>query len=195
MEEKVREPIRRKRAPYSGLVNKATFKEIAAKRIKGETFGKIDEDVGVSRSTIYKNLRDPKSELRQQIELQTRRLMEIVPEAVDLVRDTIDSANNSPVRSGSGLQMKEREANIRLRKVAIEASDSVLKTAGILPGVAQSIHVQNLVIGTQESLSPLIAKLLGIKEDMKAIDISPIVDPLFQDVEYKELKDGSMSAS
>jgi len=162
----------------------AVKKKVAARIASGEPNASICRDTGVPLRTLYRHLRgeNGKGELRKFIEEQTQRLMDAVPDAVDIIRDTIDVSKNCPVSKELEKDTKNRDLNIRLRKIAIDSANDVLKTASIAPTNSQSVHVQALIVGGQDMLSPVIARILGLpqhREDI--IDVTPIEDPLFQE--------------
>lgn len=159
---------------------------VAAQIASGVPLERVGDSVGISRTTIYRHLRGEggKGELRKFIEEQTQKLIDAVPEAVDLIRNTIDDSAKCEVTKVGEPDPKNRDLNIRLRKIAIDSANDVLKTASIAPTQSQSVHVQALIVGGRDCLSPVVARLLGIPDkEEDIVDVTPVEDPIFQTVE------------
>ena len=135
------------------------IKAVARERAKGSTVLQTVDKVGISKSTVQKIMRQP--EVKKMIEEQSRRLMALLPNAVDLVGDTMEASSTAGVRDGD--YQKERNL-IQLRKLALDQGAlSILKAGGLLPTQAAAPTIQTLIIQADTAvISPNVSNTLSV---------------------------------
>ena len=154
--------------------NPKTIKAVARSKALGNTNAQAARDAGVNDKVVTELVN--REDIKQLIAEQTNRLVSLLPDAVDLVADTMNESKEQGLVASydTGILGKDgktimayddkRHKNlIGLRKLALnDGAKDVLKAAGLLPTQAAAPTVQTLIIaGDQAALSPILAQIVG----------------------------------
>ena len=131
---------------------------VARERAKGKSIRDVAKTAGISNPTVCKIMHQP--EIKAMIEEQSKRLMTLLPNAVDLVADTMEDSSKAGGRDGD--YQKERNL-IQLRKLALDQGAlSILKAGGLLPTQAAAPTIQTLIIQADTAIiSPNVSNILS----------------------------------
>ncbi len=121
--------------------------EVIHKLAVGKSQTSIAEQVGVDQSTISRFAK--KDEIRQQIEEERVKLVKVLPDAVQNVKDLVTEMPTIP------------KDDIKSRELSYKASKDVLKATNIFPSpqFAHNIYNDNR-IQTQNNIDPDVLKLI-----------------------------------
>ena len=140
---------------------------IAMLRAKDVSMRKIGAEVGIGKSRVAAICK--RDDVRSVIETEQRRLVSLVPSAVDNYKAWISK--------GSITNDKD------MRDIAFKASTKVLESTGLLTGNA-SIQIQNVYNNNNTVISPVIMNLLG--EFSKSLnsfdDVNEVIDGEFEEL-------------
>jgi hypothetical protein len=140
---------------------------IAMLRAKDVSMRKIGAEVGIGKSRVAAICK--RDDVRSVIETEQRRLVSLVPSAVDNYKAWISK--------GSITNDKD------MRDIAFKASTKVLESTGLLTGNA-SIQIQNVYNNNNTVISPVIMNLLG--EFSKSLnsfdDVNEVIDGEFSEI-------------
>ncbi len=108
----------------------------------------IAEQIGVDQATISRFAK--KDEIRQQIEEEREKLVKVLPDAVQNVKDLVTEMPTIP------------KDDIKNRELSYKASKDVLKATNIFPSpqFAHNIYNDNR-IQTQNNISPIVIRFIG----------------------------------
>lgn len=133
-------------------------KEMVVKELAiGKSKSSIAEEVGLHRSQVCRFAN--REDVKELIETEAMRLLEVVPDAVDNIKTTVKGMKNLPKK------------DIKNRELAYKASAKVLESAGILNTATPSQVIVNIFKQSEKPLiSPLVQKVLqefmkGFKDD------------------------------
>ncbi len=119
----------------------------------------IAKQVGVDQSTISRFAKE--DEIRQQIEEERERLVKVLPDAVQNVKDLVEEMPTIP------------KDDIKRRELSYKASKDTLKAVGLFPTpqFAHNIYNDNR---TQTVVEPSIMKLFSTEfsQNMQIIDMN-----------------------
>ena len=139
---------------------KAKIKEKVVKKLAvGESQNSIAKQVELNQSQISRFAN--REDIRTLIEQEQRKLLEVVPDAVENVKNLVKEMRDIP------------KDDIKRRELSYKASKDVLKNVGLLPAPVQSqtlINIQN----NQSALLPVIQELLTRSAE-KAIDDDELI--------------------
>jgi hypothetical protein len=120
----------------------------------GERPKSIAKDVGLSPSQIYRFAK--REDIKPFIEQEQIRLLEVVPDAVENVKELVREMKNIPKK------------DVKRRELSYKASLDTLKAVGIMPSPVQSQIITNIYQQTSFTISPVIRALL--EKDKKALE-------------------------
>ena len=136
------------------------IKEKVVKKLAvGESQNSIAKQVELNQSQISRFAN--REDIRTLIEQEQRKLLEVVPDAVENVKNLVKEMRDIP------------KDDIKRRELSYKASKDVLKNVGLLPAPVQSqtlINIQN----NQSALLPVIQELLTRSAE-KAIDDDELI--------------------
>ncbi len=114
----------------------------------GESQNSIAGQSGVDQSTISRFAK--KDEIRQLIEEEREKLVKVLPDAVQNVKDLVEEMKAIP------------KDDIKSRELSYKASKDVLKATNVFPSpqYAHNIYNDNR-IQTQNNISPSIIRFIG----------------------------------
>lgn len=136
------------------------IKEQVVKQLAvGESQNSIAREMGLHQSQISRFAN--REDIKALIEQEQRRLLEVVPDAVENVKSLVREMKTIPKK------------DIKSRELSYKASKDVLKSVGLLPTPIQSQTFINLYQHNQTALNPIILELLG-KNSEKAIDYETV---------------------
>jgi hypothetical protein len=120
--------------------------EIVKRLASGESQYSIAKEVGLNRSTVCRFAN--RGDIRRLIEQEQRKLIEVVPDAVENVKSLVREMKEIP------------EEDTKRRELSYKASKDVLKSVGILPTPVQS---QTFIDISQENnqISPVVWQIIG----------------------------------
>ncbi len=136
---------------------------IAMMKARGMSYREIGGEVSLGKSRVAAICK--RDDVRTVIEQEQKRLVSLVPSAVDNYKSWI----------GQGSITRDKD----LRDISFKASTKVLESAGLLAGNA-SIMIQNVYNDNKQIISPVIMQLLG-EFSKKLSDFDDVVD-----AEYEE---------
>ncbi len=111
------------------LNNPQTRVEIIQRLACGESQNSVSKLVGVSQQQICRIAN--KEDIKRCIEEEKARLIDIVPDAVQNVKDLVTGMRNIP------------DHEIKQRELAYKATKDVLKSVGIFPSPSFNLNVNN----------------------------------------------------
>ena len=123
--------------------------EIVKRLAVGESQNSIAKQVGLDQSSVCRFAN--REDIRELIEHEQGRLLEVVPDAVQNIKDLVLDMKNIP------------KDDIKQRELAYKASKDVLKTVGILPTPVQSQTLVNLYQDNKAVFSPKVMQFLHDK--------------------------------
>jgi hypothetical protein len=130
--------------------------EIVKRLASGESQYSIAKEVGLNRSTVCRFAN--RGDIRRLIEQEQRKLIEVVPDAVENVKSLVREMKEIP------------QEEIKRRELSYKASKDVLKSVGILPTPA---HSQTFIDISQENnqiISPVVWQVIdSITDELTAI--------------------------
>jgi hypothetical protein len=133
------------------------IKALVVKQIaSGESQNSIAEEVQLDQSTVCRFAN--REDVRALIEAEQKRLLEVVPDAVENVKELVREMKDIPKK------------NIKRRELSYKASKDVLKSVGLLPTPVQSQVFINLYQGPNQIISPLVMKIIGQQMEDDSID-------------------------
>ncbi len=132
---------------------------VVKKLAVGEPQSSIAEQAGVNQSTISRFAKE--DEIRQQIEEEREKLVRVLPDAVENVKDLVEEMKDIP------------KDDIKRRELSYKASKDVLKATNIFPSpqYAHNIYNDNR---TQTVVDPAVMKLFStdIAKNMQYIEMN-----------------------
>jgi hypothetical protein len=132
---------------------------VVKKLAVGEPQTSIAEQAGVNQSTISRFAKE--DEIRQQIEEEREKLVRVLPDAVENVKDLVEKMKDIP------------KDDIKRRELSYKASKDVLKATNIFPSpqYAHNIYNDNR---TQTVVDPAVMKLFStdIAKNMQYIEMN-----------------------
>ncbi len=132
---------------------------VVKKLAVGEPQTSIAEQAGVNQSTISRFAKE--DEIRQQIEEEREKLVRVLPDAVENVKDLVEEMKDIP------------KDDIKRRELSYKASKDVLKATNIFPSpqYAHNIYNDNR---TQTVVDPAVMKLFStdIAKNMQYIEMN-----------------------
>ncbi len=132
---------------------------VVKKLAVGEPQSSIAEQAGVNQSTISRFAKE--DEIRQQIEEEREKLVRVLPDAVENVKDLVEEMKDIP------------KDDIKRRELSYKASKDVLKATNIFPSpqYAHNIYNDNR---TQTVVDPAVMKLFNtdIAKNMQYIEMN-----------------------
>jgi hypothetical protein len=132
----------------------------------GKNKCQIARETGVNRSTLYGI--EKRSDIRELIEREQRRLVEKVPDAIDYVKALI------PGKREDGTV--DKPDDIKDRELAYKATQDVLRGVGIFPSASPSQIITN-IYNERPLINPTIQMLLDQRDrEFEAIDVTENVD-------------------
>ena len=138
------------------------IKEKVVKKLAvGESQNSIAKQVELNQSQISRFAN--REDIRTLIEQEQRKLLEVVPDAVENVKNLVKEMRDIP------------KDDIKRRELSYKASKDVLKNVGLLPAPVQSqtlINIQN----NQSALLPVIQELLTRSAEKAIDDDEPIIN-------------------
>jgi predicted transcriptional regulator len=134
--------MRRSKLDTSHIKEKVV-KELAT----GKSQGAIAVEVGLNQSQVSRW--SSKDEIRELIENEKAKLVEVVSDAVENVKGLVRGMKDIP------------KSNIKERELSYKASKDVLKSVGLLPTPINSQTLINIQ-GNEPILTPNIAKYLDL---------------------------------
>jgi hypothetical protein len=152
--------------------NPAREAEVARMKASGASVPVIAETLQCSPATVYNVL--SKQEVKELVERETSRLVELVPSAMENLKSLVQGMN--------------RARTPEERKLGWEATRKVLESTGLLASGAPSVRVQQLTINQQniQLVSPVVLEalrrscLLGLETLSNApgltVDCKPCTD-------------------
>lgn len=142
----------------SKLDSPAITEKIVQHLAAGQSQDSIAEQLGVNQSSISRFV--SREEIKTLIEQEQRRLLDVVPDAVDNVKTLVK-------------EMKDISPDdIKRRELSYKASRDVLKSVGLMPTPVQSQVFVNLYQDNQTIISPLVMEILNrITETTSISDI------------------------
>jgi hypothetical protein len=147
--------------------NKKAEKKAAQMLAAGATLGKVGQAVGVSESRVCRWAN--KDESREWIEREQRRYLELVPDAIDYSNKLIKAGNAEAAKIGDD----DNVPDYKLLEIAQRETESVKKSAGILPSHTNSMIINNIYNDNRGAmLVPSVQSLLDRLSGAE-IDVSP----------------------
>lgn len=139
------------------------IKEKVVKKLAvGERQNSIAEQVGLNQSQISRFA--SREDIRTLIEQEQRKLLEVVPDAVENVKGLVKEMRDIP------------KDDIKRRELSYKASKDVLKSVGLLPTPVQSQTLINLSQNNLQVLSPVIMEILSRASEKPIDDDEPIIN-------------------
>ncbi len=122
---------------------------VVKKLAVGEPQTSIAEQAGVNQSTISRFAKE--DEIRQQIEEEREKLVRVLPDAVENVKDLVEEMKDIP------------KDDIKRRELSYKASKDVLKATNIFPSpqFAHNIFNDNRQENEVRIISNMVATALG----------------------------------
>ncbi|HLG29834.1 MAG TPA: hypothetical protein VI387_06440, partial [Candidatus Brocadiales bacterium] len=112
----------------------------------GESQNSIAGEIGLCQSQVSRFAK--KEDIRSLIEQEQRRLIEVVPDAVENVKELVREMKNIS------------KDDIKARELSYKASKDVLKSVGLLPTPIQSQTFINLYQDNKQIISPVMEEIL-----------------------------------
>ena len=113
----------------------------------GGSQNSIAKEVGLNQSSVCRFAN--REDIIRLIEEEQARLLEVVPDAVQNMKDLVREMKDIPKK------------DIKRRDLSYKASKDVLKSVGLLPTPVQSQVFINLYQGPNQILSPVIMQILS----------------------------------
>ena len=123
----------------------------------GVSQAKVARAFGIGRSSVSRW--KSRAEIRGMIHAQAARLADAVPDAVDFQRNMVRAGKKE---SGRLLRKNPKPPDYKLIEAAGRSAENVLKATGLLPAATTSQTFNSLIVGGQDGLSPVIARLLAM---------------------------------
>ena len=120
---------------------------IAERLAAGESQNSIAQDHGVCHTTISRFSR--REDVQKIIEEESLRLLELVPDAIDNVRNLVREMKNVP------------EENHKRQELCYKASKKVLESVGIMNTPSQSQIMVNVLKYNAPLVTPIIQEILS----------------------------------
>jgi hypothetical protein len=120
--------------------------EVIRRLAVGETQASIAKDVGVDRSQVCRFA--SRDEIKPFIEQEQMKLVEVVPDAVENVKELVREIKDIPPKE------------IKRRELAYKATLDTLKAVGIMPSPVQSLLITNIYQKTNIFQTPLAWEIL-----------------------------------
>jgi hypothetical protein len=124
----------------------------------------IAKEVGLNQSSVCRFAN--REDIIRLIEEEQARLLGVVPDAVQNMKDLVTEMPNIPKK------------DVKRRELSYKASKDVLKSVGLLPTPVQSQVFINLYQGNNQILSPVIMHIL---EQISKSDYDGSIDADFYD--------------
>jgi hypothetical protein len=124
----------------------------------------IADKIGVERKTI--NRWANREDIRRKVEEQAARLVECLPEAVDLSRKVISAGNKEADRLG----VEGKEPDKSVIDMALKEGNRIQQSVGIAPS-----HTPSIVIGAiynDNSQNVVLPQVQGLLDRLNAIDVT-----------------------
>jgi hypothetical protein len=135
-------------------LDKPGIKQEVIKRLAvGESQRGIAKDVGVDPSQVSRFAR--REDIKPFIEQEQMKLVEVVPDAVENVKELVKEMKNIPKK------------DIKRRELSYKASLETLKAVGIMPSPVQSLVITNIYNQTNVFQTPLVREI--IKKYVKSL--------------------------
>lgn len=168
-------------------MNKGEEKEVIQLLASGQPQEQIAEVIGVSQSTISRVAKKH----QESIQKETERLLQSLPDIIDQITRDIKTSNElskalaDPTPEGgltnlSPLLLGNSKILTKFMELSYKKQSDVLRAVGILPSVAQSVFIQNLIQkNTTNILSPVVMRVLGDHirkslEEPEPINVTPV---------------------
>jgi len=130
----------------SKLDNPHIKKEVVQRLAVGESPKSIAKDVGLHHSQIYRFAK--REDIKPFIEQEQIRLVEVVPDAVENVKELVREMKNIPKKE------------IKRRELSYKASLDTLKAVGIMPSPVQSQIITNIYQENNLVVFPVVEEIL-----------------------------------
>ena len=130
----------------SKLDNPHIKQQVVKRLAVGECSASIAKDVGLHRSQIYRFTK--REDVKALIEQEQLKLLEVVPDAVENVKELVRGMKKIP------------KSDIRGRELAYKATHDTLKSVGIMPTPVQSQVITSFYQQTNIMANPLVEELL-----------------------------------
>lgn len=123
----------------------------------GSSQREVAKQLGVHQSTISRFAKKP--DIKPLIEMAAQELIEQgLQPAVDLVIDTIRESHDRGIKHHD---LNKEKNLLTLRKLALQSSEKVMKSAGVVPTHTQAPVIQNIVnVEGDAILSPNVKEIL-----------------------------------
>ena len=121
---------------------------IAGKRLQGATYSQLAKEFGMTKANVSYILND--EEIKEVIQEGSRRIVSLVPLAVDTYREVLQGTDN---------------------KLKLAAGKDVLQNNRIFASHTENQYIFNIFNQTNNTLSPEVLQLLSNKEDADVLDI------------------------
>jgi len=131
----------------SKLDNPHIKKEVVQRLAVGERPKSIAKDVGLHPSQIYRFAK--REDIKPFIEQEQIRLLEVVPDAVENVKELVREMKDIP------------KEEIKRRELSYKASLDTLKAAGIIPSSVQSQIITNIYQENNLIVSPVVQEIIS----------------------------------
>jgi len=113
----------------------------------GDSQNRISKEVGLNQSSVCRFAN--REDIIRLIEEEQARLLEVVPDAVENMKDLVTEMKSIPKK------------DVKRRELSYKASKDVLKSVGLLPTPVQSQVFISLYQGNTQILSPVIMQILN----------------------------------
>ena len=130
----------------SKLDNPHIKQEVVKRVAVGESQRSIAQDVGINPSQISRFTR--REDIRPFIEREQMKLAEVVPDAVENVKELVKEMKKIPKK------------DVKRRELSYKASRDTLKAVGIMPTPVQSQVITNIYQKTNIFQDPLVQEIL-----------------------------------
>ena len=124
-------------------IKEQIVKQLAA----GESQNSIAHQRGLNQSSVCRFAN--REDIRKLIEQKQAKLLEVVPDAVQNIKDLVSEMKDIP------------ENDLKRRELSYKASKDVLKTVGLLPTPIQSQTFINLTQQNTQLISPFALELIS----------------------------------
>jgi len=121
--------------------------QVVRQLASGESQNSISKEVGLNQSSVCRFAN--REDIIRLIEQEQARLLGVVPDAVQNMKDLVTEMPNIPKK------------DVKRRELSYKASKDVLKSVGLLPTPVQSQVFISLYQGNTQILSPVIMQILN----------------------------------